>query len=88
MEYDYYDPYDEPIEPQEPRPWSRFDIVTIDNGCFVYWSTNDDLDHGYPSEYASDTYRFDSVEEALDFTGRSRFGVLADVTVTLDGEKV
>lgn len=67
----------------------RYDIWEHGDKVIVYESTNDNLDTGYPSEYASWTTRFKNTEDALKHTGKSRTGIFgSEVTVTLNGNKI
>lgn len=66
------------------------DIVDYgDDGAMVFTWTNDDRDLGVPSEIASWSRKFESAEQALQYTGKSRRGVSGvKVVVTLDGKEV
>lgn len=68
--------------------WTRIDIFGEDGNVTVYHSTNDNLDLGYPSEYASwETYP-KTIEQALKVSGKSRQGIGCKVDVYLNGEKI
>ena len=80
---------EEPCEPEEPPTWQRVVGHTREDGrVMAYVSTNDNLDLGYPSEYASWTTRYSSAESFRQHAGYTRVGILGcRVTVTLDGEE-
>ena len=89
-----YDPEDE-LQLEEPYKdefgaWHRIMIYEESNGkVSVVHSTNDNLDRGYPSEYATWTETYKSVDEALSFTGKSRTGVVGCIVeVYVNNEKV
>lgn len=73
----------------EPETWHRIDAVTLDAGRIrAYHATNDNLDRGYPTEYAEWTTTYRSLEGFRILCGVTRVGVLGcRVTVTLDGEE-
>jgi hypothetical protein len=53
----------------------------------VEWSTNDNLDIGFPSERGSLTMRFRTLKEAVENSGGTRRGCMgAKVEVYLNGE--
>lgn len=72
--------------------YTRYEIQTLDPETVVlYTETNDNLDYGYPTEFAkwSDTYTGpDALAKAKRHTGVSRQGVGHRVYVTLDGETI
>lgn len=70
--------------------WFDYDIYDAGiDGIIVECSTNDNLDRGYPSEYARWTERYKTVEEALKRTGKSRTGVSGTiVTVRVNSVEV
>lgn len=92
----YWNPPDpEPPEnyDHDPEPlsqvWFKYEIEERENDIIVYESTNDNLDQGYPSEYAAWDLTFKTLESALKHTGKSRTGINgAEVTVSLNGEKI
>lgn len=72
--------------------YSKYVVVTHGpEHVVVHWETNDDLDHGVPTEFAQDRYEYhgpDALEKALKHTGKSRQGVGQRVFVTLDGKEI
>jgi hypothetical protein len=81
---------DDPPEPAEPRAWQRYDAHTNPDGSIRAWcETNDNLDHGHPSEHAAweFTYR-DRASFLRGVGGGSRQGIGCQVTVTLDGREL
>lgn len=81
---------EEVIVDDAPDIWTRYDIRTGQGRpkpVLVEWSTNDDNDDGYDDgEVTRDEYRFDTIDAAISFTGRTRIGLYGQpVTVTLDG---
>lgn len=89
---DYYEP--EPPDLDYPRPFTRWEIwdrgpeaERVGTSRYqVTMTTDDDEDTGYPGEVVvADPLYFESLEGALKITGVTRRGVLADVTVLLNG---
>ena len=71
---------------EDGRSWTRINIRTFEDGsALALYSTNDNLDRRYPTEYAYWEARYPSLEAALKVTGKSRQGMLCDVTVTVNG---
>lgn len=74
--------------------WSTYDIYTDSgpdregNTVLVRSATNDDLDQGFPTQYASWDLWFKDREAALKHTGRTRLGVGHRVFVELNGLRV
>lgn len=83
-----------PDEPEssegEPRVYQHYTLHTAENGMIRgVASTNDNLDKGYPSEYAEWEVRYLSRSEMEKQTGKSHTGVWGcEVLVYLDGEKI
>jgi hypothetical protein len=73
--------------------WSVYEVTTGERECLVHWRTNDDRDHGAPTEYAQDTFTVPG-EDALGLAlsvgcgGGSRLGVGHVVLVYVDGKLV
>jgi hypothetical protein len=78
---------DDPPEPTEPMAWQRYDASTEPGGLIrARCETNDNLDVGYPSEYASWELTWPDLDSFLRaVSGGSHQGVLCQVTVMLDG---
>lgn len=70
--------------------YHNIDVVTHDDGsATIYSETNDNLDSGYPSEYARWSTNWANAKSALEYAGKSRIGCMgAVVTVTVNGDKV
>jgi len=84
------DSYFEWIEPEpEPEAIHRISIYTVGQERHIaeHW-TNDNLDHGYPSEEASWRNVHKSIVSALKCTGGSRQGIGCRVIVTLNGDEI
>jgi hypothetical protein len=81
---------DDPSEPSEPSAWQRYDAHTEPGGLIrARCETNDNLDLGYPSEYASWELTWPNLGSFLRaVSGGSHQGVLCQVTVTLDGREL
>ncbi len=85
-EEDYYDFLGEPPEPEEPISWHTINIYTTEKGGVkAVHSTNDNLDEGWASEYATWETEYSSLEEAKKVCGKTRKGILCDVTVYING---
>jgi hypothetical protein len=80
----------DPPEPAEPRAWQRYDAHTDADGSVQVWcETNDNLDRGYPSEYAAWELAYPDRRAFLrGVGGGSRQGIGCQVTVTLDGREL
>lgn len=65
-------------------------ISPFDAGCWSDWATNDDNDDGVDDgDIASARYDHKTVWAALEFhSGGTRQGVLSDVTVRLEGDRI
>lgn len=75
--------------------WSSYDIDGDDDEVLVHWRTNDNLDYGYPTEYADDTYTVRSrdgqsaILRALGIAGGgSRMGIGQACFVRVNGTLV
>ena len=70
--------------------YSNFFGYTKEDGSIViYCSTNDNLDHGVPSEFAEWTSKAKDRVQFDKIYGKSRIGCVGTiVTVTLDGIKL
>lgn len=70
--------------------WHRIEITTHPDGsATVCESTNDNLDHGHPTETAWWSYDWPDAKKAKRHYGKSRFGAWgAKVEVYHDGRKV
>jgi hypothetical protein len=88
---------------QDPdTAWSIYDVSSFADGCTVHWRTNDNRDHGTPTEYADDTFSMHAdsagstinggptaLGRALHFCGGgSRYGVGQVVLVYVNGRLV
>lgn len=85
-----FPPYDEPDEDDGLATWQTYDVVPDGaGGAHVHAATNDNLDTGYPSEFAEWHLHFRRLADALRHTGVCRTGVSGvRVTVTLNGERL
>jgi len=64
-----------------------FGFTKTDGSIVIYCSTNDNLDHGVPSEFAEWTSTAKDRAQFDKFYGKSRTGCIGTVvTVTLDGK--
>jgi hypothetical protein len=81
---------DDPSEPSEPTAWQRNDAHTEPGGLIrARCETNDNLDLGYPSEYASWELTWPDLHSFLRAVrGGSHQGMLRQVTVALDGREL
>lgn len=81
---------DEPPCDDAPRAYHRKDATTRPDGTIeVFESTNDNLDHGVPSEYADWTWIAPNLEAFKKRAGQSGYGVSGvKVTVELDGRMI
>ena len=81
---------DEPDMPEDPRPCTIYRIWGNDlDGYTVQAWTNDNRDSGYVDEEAFwDLKDFRTLDSVLSVTGRPRHGILSDVLVYLNGERV
>jgi hypothetical protein len=71
------------------RVFFKYQIWERGGRAVVTESTNDNLDKGYPTEYACWETTWPTLEAALKHTGKSRTGCLgAEVLVYLNGEKI
>jgi hypothetical protein len=81
---------DEP-EIKEPLAWQRYELYTRDDGLIAgMTSTNDNLDTGYPGEYADWKVEYkDKASMLKALSGGSHIGISGvHVEVYLDGEEV
>lgn len=46
---------------------TRWDVIQMPNIVIVNWSTSDNLDVGYDSEYADAQYQFPTLDKAFSF---------------------
>lgn len=78
------------LDEDGPRAWHRIDAYTNPDGSIrATESTNDNLDHGYPSEFAEWERFFRNRAQFDSQAGRSRVGCSGiEVTVILDGERI
>ena len=71
------------------RAWQRYDVTTHGDGsATVRVETVDRLDAADQSQHAAATFEFETLEQALQHTGKSRIsasGVV--VTVRVDGKE-
>lgn len=66
-----------------------FGFTKTDGSIVIYFSTNDNLDHGVPSEFAEWTFTAKDRVQFDKMYGKSRIGYIGKVvTVTLDGKKI
>ncbi len=74
----------------EETTWQRYDLYTMPNGTIRgECATNDNLDHGYPSESARWEVRYRDYAQMLKLTGGSHVGCIGcQVRVFLDGKAV
>lgn len=81
---------EEPDCDEGPRAWERiYGFSNPDGTVTACVSTNDNLDTGYPSEFAEWTTRIKSVEEFHRRYGKSRTGCSGvEVEVFLDGKQL
>lgn len=87
---DFEEDAPEPEEPREPEAWQHYDLYTQAGGTIRgRCSTNDNLDHGIPSEHAEWSVRYKNRADMLKITGGSHVGCSGvNVRVFLDGEEV
>lgn len=68
---------------------NSFGFTKEDGSIVIYCSTNDNLDHGAPSEFAEWTSTAKDRAQFDKIYGKSRIGCVGTVvTVTLDGKKL
>lgn len=84
-QFDDFEYVPEPPEPEEPGTWTRYSIIEHDNGVIVHAATNDNLDKGYPDETAHWTNDFNTLPEAIAYTGVTYDGPGHKTLVDLNG---
>lgn len=69
--------------------WHKIEINSFGNSILITEFTNDNLDLGYPSEFATWQSEYPDLESALKRTGKSHTGISGIlVEVFLNGIKI